>query len=290
MKTDSVTLFRHGQSRYVQGNHLQTLASACDLCAKQVSDQETPEQLAVAKQEAIDEVRASVTRLALTLSSTSPVHIISSPVGRTLHTSKVIKEALREYGFNVFTIETDELLGEVAGFSWALFEPLMNGGTVSYIEDGQEKKFEIDKSDTNPYNSSYPDYFIRDSVHRISESVKATWPEVYRTQVEGFEKFRDVTNRFLVRIRQLAYLHDVPNAHLILVTHDCGAMHLASQFTTGKQKGLVPGTYISIDRRTVGRGEAKLVVTRVGDITEGDSEEDFFETWFKHNEYKGIGK
>jgi broad specificity phosphatase PhoE len=215
-------------------------------------------------------VRKSASELARSLDNSIVVTIFSSPVGRTLHTAKIIIEVLVEAGFSVNAIQPDKTLVEVANFSWALFEPLMNGGVVTYGNEGQQ--FEVKKSDTNPCNLGYPDYFINDSVHLIPKQVKETWPEAYTATVDRFERFVNVTNRFLSRIEEVAKADE---GHFILVTHDCASMYLADQYTNGRQKGLIPGTFLSIERRD----DDRLVVTRVGDITDGNSETNFFGHW-----------
>ena len=189
-------------------------------------------------------------------------------MGRTLHTAKVITEVLVRHGFSVNAIQPDETLGEVANFSWALFEPLMNGGTITF----HGESFGVKKSDTNPFNLGYPDYFIQDAAHRIPKKVKDAWPKGYADTVDSFERFVDVTKRFLSRISLIAKTEE--EGHFILVSHDCASMYLADRYTDGRRKGLVPGTFISI--KCHGR---RLVVTRVGDITDGNNETDFFFYW-----------
>lgn len=241
------------------------IKDANDLCAKPLVPDESLENC---QTRAIIEVRVSALRLANTLKLSVPVTIISSPVGRTLHTAKIISEVLVKEGFTVNPIQTEKELGEVKGFSWPLFEPLMNGGTVTYHDGNQKKTFEIDKTETNPFNHGYPHYFVDDDAHRIPASVKSKWPETYRHMVEQFEKFSSVTDRFVGYMEKVAKNE---TGHFILVTHDCGAMYLALHYTDRRQMGLEPGSYISIVRRN-----EHLLVTRAGNITDGDSETDFF--------------
>jgi broad specificity phosphatase PhoE len=247
--------------------------AANDLLAKETYTGESEEKR---RTRAIEEVRTSAETLGGTLDKSVPVFILSSPVGRTLHTAKIISEVLSEKGFTVNPIKTEKILGEVENFSWTLFEPLMNGGIVTYHDQG-EKKFEVNKSETNPRNLGYPDYFMDDSAHQIPPHVKETWPEVYRGMVDGFEKFHDVTHRFLSKIQSLGNQEE---GNFILVTHDCATMHLADSFTDGRQKGLVPGTFIHIERGN----DSHLYVKRVGDITDGDTRADFIASWFAYEQ------
>jgi broad specificity phosphatase PhoE len=258
----SITLFRHGQSTYVQGNVPCDVSAANDLCAKSLRDDEV---MCDRIERAVEEVRASAKRLATSLDPAEPVTIISSPVGRTLHTARIVSEVLTQHGFTVKPIQTDAGLTEVANFSWDLFEPLINGGDVEY----EGEKFTIDKAHTNPHDLAYPQYFMDDNAHHIQTAAKEAWPEAYSHRISSFERFGAVTDRFLNKMSELA---NNDGGSFILVSHDCAAMYLANHYTKGRQKGLVPGTYISIERRDDGR----LVVTRVGDITDGDCETDFF--------------
>lgn len=265
MKPLTISVFRHGQSSYGQGNIMCPIDKANDLCAKPLSPNESLDER---QARSIAEVRISAQQLSKTLDISVPVTIVSSPVGRTLHTAKIIAEVLTVNQFMVNPIQTEKKLGEVEGFSWTLFEPLMNGGTVTYHDEGVEKSFEVNEAETNPFNHEYPQYFVDDDAHRIPSAVKEKWPEAYRCMVEQFEKFDSVIDRFLGYMEELATKE---TGHFILVTHDCGAMYLALHYTKRQQMGLVPGTYLSIVRRDKG-----LFVTRVGDITNGNSETDFF--------------
>ena len=163
-----------------------------------------------------------------------------------------------------------EELAEVANFQWNLFEPLVNGGTIQ-VAVGMLARlpFVLKKSETNPLNLPYPDYFMQDAAHAIPEEFKTKWPKTYRGDVESFERFPHVTQRIMATIKQASECED--DCHFIFVTHDCMTMYLADKFTGGRQKGLAPATSMALERKPDGR----IVVTRVGDITDGDNETDF---------------
>lgn len=265
LKTFSITLFRHGQSGYTQGSDPVPLEIACDLCAKPLFEDENLESR---RARAIAEVQRSARSLAPTLSPAVPVTIISSPAGRTLHTSKIIRDTLTELGFRVSAIEPDPSIGEVHNYSFELLEPLITGGRFVHQTGSESYDFVIEKAVSNPGDLVYPDYFSSDALHQIPPEAMRDWPEGFVRRIRAFETFAAIKRRALACIRALAHRED---GHFIVVSHEAVALYFVDRYTRGRQKGLTPGTFISIDRTADGR----LVVTRVGDITDGDSETDF---------------
>ncbi len=265
----TITLFRHGQSGYEQGNGHCKVEEARDLCAKPITPNE-PRKDRVTR--AINEVRANAEKFVLGIPEDASVRIISSPTGRTLHTASIIGQVVGFQHKDV-RISTHSELSEVGGFTWDKFRPLMEGGTVIYHENGTIRGSEANKALTNPKNLGYPEYFIEDAAHHLSPTARASLPANYLKIVDGFENFRQVTRRVLSLIQH--FTQTWKNGNIVLVTHDCSSMYLADRFTGGRQKGLVPGTFLSMKRCDNGR----LVVTRVGDITDGDCETDFVQAF-----------
>ncbi len=223
------SIFRHGKSLYSQGNENQTLEGANDL---------TPESISF--------VRSNAEKMAAKISTVfKKIMIHSSPTGRTLHTSRIIKEVLEKRGFEV-VVELDEEIGEVRSFSWSLFEPLMNGGTITY---GQNT-FVVNKKMTNPKGLGYPDYFMTDAIHRVSRRIKANWPKDFVQRLESFETFDSVTARVLRRttdiMREHVNMRPTCNYYDVFVTHDAAVMFLLDLYTFGKKKSLEPGTCLTM--------------------------------------------
>jgi len=188
-----------------------------------------------------------------------------------LETARIVKDVLKERGI-VLRKSKDtspdmsifEKLGEVKNFSWNLFEPLMNGGGVSF----NDETFFIEKSQSNPKGLGYPEYFTSDEVKNIPQEVKDTWPHEYVEKIESFESFVDVTERMMSSLERLKKLND-KNYRIIIVTHDALTGSIVNTFTAGQSTGINPGQFISLERK----GD-DLVATRVGDVTEGNSQDD----------------
>jgi broad specificity phosphatase PhoE len=250
------------------GNKPYGIEVSFDLCAKALYEEEP---FSEREARAEEEIRQHLRKIMPSMNYQCIVLIFSSPVARAIHTAKVIREELLLNGFSVSDIKIEDMIGEVHNFSWNLFEPLMSGGTI--IHEGQS--FEVNKEDTNPKGLGYPDFFISDDVHQIPQSVTNGWPSEFVSHLKSFEKFSSVTERSLRFLRASAP-PQVTAGHTIFVGHDANAMYLADKFTGGRQKGLVPGTSISLEFDS----EEHLVVTRVGDITDGDSTTDFFQEFF----------
>lgn len=272
-KTLKVDIVRHGPSMYRQpewtdietANDINTLGRYDD-------GAKTEEEVRRGKEEAIEIVRETAGKIADEISPDEEVIIWSSPTGRTLETARIISGVLEERGIRLrkkgtaqeYGIKMFEQIGEVKNFSWSLFEPLMNGGEVEI----NGAKFRLDKALSNPEGLGYPDYFTSDALKQIPASVKQQWPEAYVTEIESFESFREVSERMTKALKRLKMVGD-KNYRVIVVTHDALTGDIVRTFTSGESTGINPGQLISLERV-----ENKLVVTRAGNTTSGNSEED----------------
>jgi broad specificity phosphatase PhoE len=268
-----INVVRHGPSTYRQPEWTDVnTADDINTLGRFHDGSKTPEEIAEGKEKAIAIVRASAEEIAEDINPDEEVAIWSSPTGRTLETARIISEVLQKKGIQLrkkgtaseHGIKVFERLGEVENFSWLLFEPLMNGGEMEF----QGKKFSIDKSLTNPKGMGYPDYFTTDAIKDIPDEVKQQWPKEYVDQIESFESFADVSERMASTLRKLKNLND-NHYRVILVSHDAMTGAMVKTFTSDQLGGINPGQFLTIERQ-----DSNLVVTRVGDITEGDSNTD----------------
>lgn len=271
-----VDIVRHGPSTYRQPEWTDVkTADDLNTIGRYVDGAKTEEEISQGKKEAVEIIRKTAEEIAAEIEPDEEVVIWSSPTGRTLETARIISEVLQGKGIELrskgtskeYGIKTFEKLGEVKNFSWPLFEPLMNGGEVEF--DGN--KFKIDKTLSNPENIGYPDYFTSDAIKNISDEAKAKWPKNYVDEIEKFESFAEVNKRMIDTLSRLKKVGD-KKYRVIIVTHDALTGGIVKTFTHDKLSGINPGQLISLERK-----ENKLVATRVGDITEGDSEKDIAE-------------
>ena len=221
-----ITIFRHGSTNYTQGEV--SIAEANDL---------TPAGEA--------EVRLHAARFAESIGD-EPVFILSSPTGRTLHTAKLIVNALQVRGVPVreSDIVTERRLTEVANFTWKLFCPLILGGEVEYAG----RRFAFDPKLTNPRGLTVGQYYNGDAISAISSDVRAMLPPEYVAYIDSIEKFGSVSSRLLGAIGQglLYSIAPRPSFHLILVTHDALAGFPAAVFSEDRVTGVPQGQYISM--------------------------------------------
>lgn len=266
-------IVRHGPSSYRQPEwHDVESADDINALGRYKEGDKTPEEIAQGKAEAVRLVRESAEKIAAEIGPDEEVAIWSSPTGRTLETARIIRDVLMEKGINIRHkgaageqgIKAFERLGEVRNFSWQLFEPLMNGGEMSF----NGKAFDIDKKLSNPENMGYPDYFTSDAIKSITDEAKAQWPSDYVAEIESFESFVEVSKRMADTLKKLKGLHD-KKYRVIIVSHDAMAGQIVKSFTDDQLSGIDPAQFISLERK-----DGKLVVTRVGDILEGNSEVD----------------
>lgn len=247
-----IDIFRHGQAKYLQ---LETgINQADDL---------TPE--------GIREVRTNAEKLTGLIKDDEEVVIWSSPLGRTLHTAKIITEVLREKGIKLrpkksasgeetlpeSVIKVFKTFSEVKGFSWKMYYPLVEGGEVAI----NNKKFLIDKKETNPENLNSQLYYLKGAFKKISPAVKEKWPLTYRKIVENFEELSSATQRIIHPLQHLKKMGHEKPYRVIIVTHEALTVFLAQIYSGGKAAGIEPGDFINLERK-----DETLVVTQVGDL------------------------
>lgn len=249
----NINIFRHGQANYEQ----------------QEVDIEEAEDLT---DKGKLEVKQSTESLVELIQPKEEIEIWSSPKGRALETAKIVARVLKENGISIrnrgkgrpFGINVFEDLTEVKNFSWELFQPLVDGGEVEFA--GQN--FLIDKSQTNPNNLNYQQYFNTDVIKDIPQKYKNTLPKEYVEQIDGFEKFAEVTKRIMRPLTRLKKIYDKPY-RVILTTHDALTGFIANIFSGGEKGGINPGEFINLERV-----DDKLVVTKIGELEEGDKKKD----------------
>lgn len=259
--------FRHGHTRYEQGNKPCTIEEANDLAMPPQETPETSEAYAERVREAEQIVARNADSSATYLSLEKPVAIISSPTGRGLHTAKVIHEVLKKKGFRFLlpAITPKTLLTEIQNFQWNFFLPLLEGGKVTF--EGQT--FEVNKGQTNPGNLSAGEYFFRDVLHNLPKKVKKSWPKGYVELIQSFEP------AFPARIRSIGVIKGVfqsPETQHILVSHDALCGFMVRAWSQGKETELSRGNFLTL------RGTSDDARTEtLGTNTSGDRSTNIFD-------------
>ena len=259
----NINVFRHGESEYSQNNV--SIENANDLTEKGIED-----------------VKNNAIKLSELIKPEEEVEIWSSPTSRTLQTSKIISETLKEKGINIrkkgcdnnFGVKVFDQLSEVKNFSWKLFYPLVAGGYVEF----EGEKFFIDKKFTNPLNININEYFSKNGLETIDLNYKKTLPDNYIKEIGGFERFSDAVKRFIIPLSRLKKIKDKPY-RIIIVTHDVFSGFIANLFSIeedNKKYTLNSGEFINIERNN-----DKLVATKVGDFSDGNKDADIIEEFNK---------
>ena len=251
----NINIFRHGESVYDQKEV--PIEEASDLTAQGMED-----------------VARNAEKLADLIKPDEDVEIWSSPVGRTLHTAKIISQILQQKGVHFRVSKQDnskeygikiwKQLTEVKNFSWKLFYPLVVGGEVEFAG----RKFFIDKNFTNPKNIDISKYFSEDGIRDIDLKYKQTLPKEYVEEIEGFEKFINVTKRLMLPLSRLKKIRD-KSYRIIIVTHDALSGFIANVFSGGGVRGISSGEFINLERVN-----GKLVAKKVGNLEEGNNTTD----------------
>ncbi len=253
MSAVRITVFRHGAARYEQAAV-------------------PPEEADDLTEDGIETVVRNARALAETVAEGESVGIWSSPLGRALHTAKLIEGELKARGTDTRQpTSVYDALDEVRHFSWPDFIPLVRGGTLTF--DG--RAVYLDKVATNPEGFSSSEYYARDTYRRLPAPVTAMLSSAYRRYLDGIEPFPSATARLMEPLAHLRQVREGPS-HLVIVTHDALTTYLTCLFSGGTYWGLTPGTSLHLESRL-----DKLVVTRVGELTEGRSDVDVVDAFYR---------
>ncbi len=255
--------FRHGHTRYKQGNNPCPIDEAEDLAMppQQKDIVEPPEAYAERVSEAIKIVAQKAEEASDFLTRKKPVAILSSPTGRGLHTARIIRNTLQGKGFRfkLPPITSKSLLTEVQNFEWGFFLPLAEGGQVTF----KNHTFEIDRKLSNPENLTVGEYFFRDNLHRLPKKVKAKWPRNYAKLIESFEPAASVRIRSIGVIK---WVFKEPETQFILVSHDALCGFMVKAWSHGKETELPRGGFLVLEGN-----EKAARVKSVGTDTDGNS-------------------
>jgi len=228
----TIVIFRHGNTKYLQGNKHETMKTACDLWhpdfANQVEGQTFEE----------DRIRKNTDTLASLLNASKPMKIISSPTGRGIHTSKCISDALVKMGWEMRPIEINNDLIECKNFSLDMYEPMVFGGEVRL----NGNVCVVDKNLSNPRNLDEPDYFFHDELHRVRTEIKL--PSWYANRLSQFETSTSCKSRMDQAIKLVK--SDESCDQFILTTHAGLAAWPVRFCSNDRVKDLKRGSWMAI--------------------------------------------
>jgi broad specificity phosphatase PhoE len=258
----NINIVRHGPSTYSQPEWRDPQTANDITTLRRIVGDESFETINKGKQEAVAIIVNTANELAGEIQPQEEVVIWSSPTGRTLETAKIILDTLKAKGIKIRNgslgreISVFDALGEIKNFSWDLFRPLIEGGSVEFAGH----QFVIDKSQSNPNNISVLEYFKNDEMRKISKEVLDSWPQEYVLKVMEFETFFEVTKRVadvISRVKKVSGKH----YRLIIVTHDVFASNILINMFNSDTQYINPGEFISMERR----GD-QLLLTRVSRV------------------------
>lgn len=250
--SNRVVLFRHGETKYRQREV--SLAEAYDLT-----------------EVGIAEVIGNTESLAVTVGRKTNVFVFSSPLGRSLHSAKLISQVLREYGLRAANEDIIIVpnLTEVRNFSWPLFCPLVQGGEIEFAGS----RFLVDSAKTNPQQVSVGEYFNEDYIRKIPPRIRRELPPWYVNIIDSFEKFASVSAR-LLEVLRLISCFDREDSLFIISTHDALAGFPAEVYSGKQLRGLPTGSFVDMKLSSEG-----VFVQDIPGFAGGNSNLELFETY-----------
>ena len=279
----TVHVVRHGPAKYEQ-EAWQDPHTADDLNAHmRESPLKNAEELREGKEAAVERVRKTAEEIAATINPEEEVVIWSSPFGRTLETARIIRDVFEEHGLALRErgahsnekIQVFDQFGDIRNFEYDQFVTLADGGTLTI--DGETVV--IDQKETNPEKLGYTEYYSSGAVHDIPEHVKATWPAKLRESIEGMERFEEISERVISKLKNVSQTSD-KDYRLVIVSHGSAADQLIRTYKPDALTGLDPAEYV-----TVRRSGDKMVVSHAGALPEGNSETDVISHFEKKKQH-----
>lgn len=227
VEIERMTLVRHGEAKY--GQLESTLQEANDLIS-----------------EGVRVVTANFHELGRQYSLESSLAFFSSPLARTLETTRIGQTILSGYVGKSIPVEIIPELREVKNFDWKLFAPLVHGGQAEY----NGRKFQVDKNLTNPQDITTGNYFNTDEAHKLSERARGSLPADYLARIDIFETAVDVEKRARKVINEIGNSQKAKYA--FVVSHDALIGLFVGDYTNGQSKTIKPGNYLILERNHSG--------------------------------------
>lgn len=196
------------------------------------------------------------------------IFIYASPMGRTLHHARIIRDLCQISGLNPNQIQTESEVTEVKDFDWNLFAPLVQGGTIEYAG----ARFSLDARETNPQGLSSQKYFMDDECHKLNGRLDKDVPIAYLERLARFETFASVKERGVNALKRIRDKHLANGDSVIITTHEALAYHPLDIFTRGTSHALARGEYVYFEG-----DERAIIVKRVGRSAEGDKEKSIYD-------------
>jgi broad specificity phosphatase PhoE len=218
--------FRHGSSTYRQGNQEIDLQEADDLAPGSA-----------------ERVLQRAEMLFSKIDARSRVVIFASPTGRTLHTAKLIATAADAFGHVVTKINPQHDLGEVRGFEWNKFFPLVDGGNITVKYHGKERLFTVNPDATNPKKLGYLEYLATGGHLKIPGSVTISWPACYLRWLDDIETIDSVAKRANRVFHEMISVWG-RDCNIVFVTHEAVLRDVVMRGTEGAQQSVLPGDFI----------------------------------------------
>ena len=153
-----------------------------------------------------------------------------SPFWRTLQTASELVNYLVDNNYNLKKVSIIDQLREVDGFERPIFSACVNWWEVEI--DGE--KITLDKSQTNPDNLNYTDYFFQGKYRELWWLHKRLWE--IETYNEITDRSKNVLHRTLKSVDK--------DTFLFMVTHQAWTDHAVVEKNGYKNGGLNPGEFL----------------------------------------------
>lgn len=168
------------------------------------------------------------------------VTIWSSPIPRSLETSKVFEEAIVGAGISIRKIGIFDVFEEARGFKWEYLSGLVHGTPV--MIDGVSVP--VDQQITNPESTSVSEYFQTSPWSKFTpETLEALG--TFGPIVQAMEPYETIVNRISRSLKKLKKISNKQH-HLLIFTHQCCTDFVIEAVNDYKHGGIQPGEAVSL--------------------------------------------
>lgn len=168
------------------------------------------------------------------------VTIWSSPIPRSLETSRIFEEAIVGAGIPIRKIGIFDVFEEARGFKWEYLSGLVHGTPV--MIDGVSVS--VDKQITNPSGTSVSEYFRTSPWTQFTpETLEALG--AFGPIVQAMEPYEAIVARVSRSLEKLKKISNKPH-HLLIFTHQCCTDFVIEAVNDYKNGGIQPGEAVSL--------------------------------------------
>lgn len=195
----ALSIIRHWDAKYQDVEHKHSFENVFDI-----------------RETSIEKLKWQAKEFVSKLKPDSVITIWSSPIPRAIETANIFIEELKSKWIKIRKQKIFKNFEEVKWFRWEYLKTMTDWWELEF----EWKKYQIDKSKTNPKGLNYTLFFRNSAWKDIDPEYLASLGNLWKT-LFSIETFWVMSKRTIKWIERVAKLWKHPTNHILLFSHQC---------------------------------------------------------------------